>query len=205
MPIEDEEAGRHPRSVVHDLKKKLELAMLKQAEGNELSTEELTEIRSETFRLATNILFALRADIFDAPSTHIKTVIDRVVGGISVKLSEVQISVSCPLDAYAYIHPQLFDSVMLNLLHNSISAAMTANVRDVQVRVFTIDVSSGVTISVLNHYNPEQPKSETSTGIGLEEVKYFIRDLSGGEVKIFDDEKGGIYEVHLLLPATQVH
>jgi tetratricopeptide (TPR) repeat protein len=199
LPLAGADTGKHPRSIVHGLKQKVELAILKQEKGMELTREELAELRKAPFRLAANILFTTRDSFHSTPRIWLKGTITQIVNEFSERLPEVQFSVFCSPDAYARIHRQLFLRVMLNLLHNAVTAAVAADTRLVEVRVAN-DQQSGARISVINTYNPELPRSETGTGIGLEDVRYVIGNLSKGEVRVREDKDNGEFEVLLVLP-----
>ena len=199
LPLAGADTGKHPRSIVHALKQKVELAILKQEKGMELTREELAELRKAPFRLAANILFTTRDSFHSTPRIWLKGTITQVVNEFSARLPEVQFSVFCSPDAYARVHRQLFVRVMLNLLHNAVTAAVAADTKLVEVRVAN-DQQSSARISVINTYNPELPRSETGTGIGLEDVRYVIGNLSKGEVTVREDKDNGEFEVLLVLP-----
>lgn len=199
LPLEGDGTGRHPRSTVHALKQKVQLAMLKQAEGSPISAAELADLRLAQFRLAANILFASRDDFCNMPRLWLKSALKQVVNEFSNRLHVLQFSIFCAPDAYACIHRQLFSRVMFNLIHNAVTATMATEMRLVEVRVIRDD-ESWVRISVLNHYDSTRDRTETGTGIGLEEVNYVVGRLSGGNVTVRQDRNHGEFEVSLLLP-----
>ncbi|HJQ27395.1 MAG TPA: tetratricopeptide repeat protein [Blastocatellia bacterium] len=200
-PRSGEDDGRHPRTAVHQLYNKLQLDI----RGEEISDEQIARIRGEVFQLAANIRDAVRAEIHgaDERQVDVSVIAEQAVREIAVKIPEVNFSVFTQPETFAMIYPPFLASALGDLLDNAAKAVLVPGIeKNVAVSVALSKQKREVSITVSNPYDPEHPRPATSTGIGLQEVHYLIRNLSGGKVEIYEDAERGQYEVCLQLPAV---
>jgi len=193
----------HPRTAVHSLKNNLKVAINNQKRGIELSPDDFKNLRKGVLRLNKDIATAIRTEVFGSSPvfSNLSKIIEQVKDEILAEHSDVRLKIICSPDINIPILPMFLERVFLNLLHNSLQAVSSPNVlkKEISLVVSENEATDKVLIRISNPYDPDAQPSESSTGIGLDEVRYIVKNLYGGVFEVDPNKEQRIYETRVSL------
>jgi hypothetical protein len=207
LAIPANQTGRHPRAVIHDFKKKVQLLAQAQATGQPISEDDIESLRDQAFTTAARMEHVLRSEIFGDGGLVIDAgaVIRRLIESIRAQFTGIKVEEDCSPETFVEIHPRILESVVMNLVHNASVAALTSGVSPwISITVVKVGADekagSHVLLKVSNPYDPTAASDPSASGVGRPTVQHRIESLAGGRVFERPDAAKGLYEVGVLLP-----
>jgi signal transduction histidine kinase len=198
-------SARHPRAVIHDLKREVQMLVAGKEVGRAISNQEFASFQGKALNAVAQMDQLLKSEIFGGsfPAIDVGAAVERFIAPVRERFAAIDWRQDLAPEVYVEIHPRLLESVVLNLVHNAIAAASSSGVAPrvsiVIVRLDTEQRQPQMLLKIANPYDPASAGTSGGTGIGLV-AAHHIAEINGGSVFEIPDEGAQIYEVGVLLP-----
>jgi signal transduction histidine kinase len=200
-------SARHPRAVIHDLKREVQMLIAGQQPGQAISNKEIEQFQNKTLNAVAQMDQMLKTEIFggDSPAIDVGVAVERFIAQVREKFTLIDFHKDIAPEIYVEIQPKLLESVVLNLLHNAITAASSSGVASwISIVIAKLDVAEQgqpqMLLKLANPYDPKATGTLSGTGIGLVAVHHIIEKLNHGHVFEIPHEDSRVYEVGVMLP-----
>lgn len=193
-------AGRHPRVLVHDLRQQIALAM----DGGDV--RDFGGLRTQTLHLVGDIMNLIKTvtEGQQREKTDLAALLRQVAGKFETSHAQLAIEIACDPSLSIPNDPEILRSVFLNLLHNASSALRNPELQDRRVLIHAKASGTLCEVSIQNAFIQGWRSNQPSSGIGQLQIRYFVETLCNGRVTFPDrppsDGKPGTYSVRLELP-----
>ena len=197
---------RHPRGVIHDLKRDVQSLIAKRATGQLISLQDIQNFQRKTLYVVAAMNKFLKSEIFGDGFTTIDAgaTVTRFIAPMRERFSKIEVRENLTPAVYVEINPQMFESVILNLMHNAITAASSSGIPPwvsiVVTKLETDQQTPQMLLKMTNPYDPTTTGTPSGTGIGLEVSRHIVEKLNNGHVFEIPNKDSKIYEVGVLLP-----